>query len=73
MIQKKIYFSEFDDEPSWNITSESKIVIIDIIDTYRSTVRINSPKCENPNIIFNWSTNSVMTIDEFNKFKSENK
>lgn len=70
---KKLYFSEFDDEPSWQIIEE-KIYIIDgqnQFNTTESIESIDSPLCTDRNIIFNWQTNKVQTIDEYNTWKIE--
>jgi hypothetical protein len=64
---KKLYFSEFDDEPSWRITN-NKIYIIDALSQFNEESVVDSPPCRDPNIIFNWSTNKVMTIDEYNEW-----
>ena len=55
---KKIYFSEFDDEPSWTIIDD-KVTLIDIIEQYHKEIFIKSPVCDKPNVHFNWSTYKV--------------
>lgn len=67
---KKLYFTEFDDEPSWQIIGE-KIYVIDSKNQFNSSDSIDSPPCKDPNIIFNWSTNKVMTIDEYNEWDNQ--
>ena len=59
---KKIYFSEFDDCPSWEVV-DNKIIIIDYIHNYESRKIIKSPINENPNVIFNWATYRVEKIN----------
>lgn len=66
--RKKILFSEFNDEPSWNTVEDGKIIIIDNIDSYDCNIPVDSPICIDQNIIFNWHTNSVVTIDEYNEY-----
>jgi len=80
---RKMYFSEFDDSPSWSISEEDgKTIIIDVLchnDIYYS---IESKQCTDRNILFDWHTNQAMTIDEYNlkypdekinKFEEKNK
>lgn len=67
---KKLYFTEFDDEPSWQII-EGKIFVIDIKSQFNALDSIDSPPCKDPNIIFNWHTNKVMTIDEYNEWNKQ--
>lgn len=66
---RKLYFTEFDDEPSWQIIEE-KIYIIERLDQLNITSYVDSPQSHDPNILFNWNTNSVMTIEEYKEWKS---
>lgn len=66
---RKLYFTEFDDEPSWQIIEE-KIYIIERFDQLNVTSYVDSPQCHDPNILFNWHTNTVMTKEEYEKWES---
>lgn len=65
---KKLYFSEFDDEPSWSFVN-NKIYVIDAINNFNVSDTVNSPECKDENIIFNWQTYTAMTIDEYEEWK----
>lgn len=67
---KKLFFTEFDDDPSWQIIKE-KVYIIEILDHLNVTSNVESPPNQNPNICFNWHTNTVMTKEEYKEWKSK--
>jgi len=67
MESKKIYFSEFNDEPSWQIIND-KIYVIDILSQFELFTVINSPLCNDTNILYNWYTSSIMTRNEYDKW-----
>jgi hypothetical protein len=69
---KKVYFSEFEDEPSWQIINK-KIYIIDALSQFSPSDTVDSPPCKDPNIIFNWQTNKVMTIEEYQQWTNMRK
>lgn len=60
---KKIYFSEYDDLPSWNII-DGKVIFIDYIDDYKSQIPVDSPICKDRNVVFNWQKNMVEILTE---------
>jgi hypothetical protein len=66
---KKLFFSEFADEPSWQIV-DGKIYIIESLKQLNTTTAIDSPLCKDRNICFNWSTYTVMTKDEYKTWES---
>lgn len=61
---KKMYFSEFNDAPSWYV-EDDKVVIIDLLNEHNTYVYVDSPAYEGRDVLFDWSSNSVITIDEY--------
>lgn len=56
---KKIYFSDFDDCPSWYIEN-NELFIIDILDENNVHYYVDSPYCEDPNVFYDWQKNKVV-------------
>jgi hypothetical protein len=61
---KKMYFSEFDDAPSWYV-EDDKVIIIDLLNEYNTYDHVDSPPYKGRDVIFDWSSNSVITFDEY--------
>jgi len=55
---KKIFFSEFEDEPAFK-QENNQITIIDNMDGYNSHIPVNSPEYTGREVVFNWHTNKV--------------
>ena len=69
MTQKKVYFSEFEDYPSWCIEN-GKHIIIDY-DGHFAAFGSDSPLCEDSNIIYDSSIHKVGKRKDIEKAKKE--
>lgn len=66
---KQLYFSEFNDEPSFQVLN-NKIYIIDARSQFNEENCVNSPICNNKNIIFDWQSYKIMILEEYkNKYQ----
>lgn len=59
---KKVYFSEFNDDPAWFVV-DNKIYIIDIYVESDMHESIDSKICTDRNVFFNWQKNKVERRD----------
>lgn len=58
---RKIYFTEFNEEPAWNVIDGRTFIIVPYENIYSS---VDSPMCKDQNIQFDWSKYQVYNVQE---------